>query len=93
MIIPTNVSVTDFCITQKGNLDDVVSVMNSFNFSGINQDISGIEVDSFWDTTNTFSVSLRQDNKKIVALLDRTAIEFSTSGSAFTIGFDLGFES
>ena len=90
--IPTNISVTDYIINRTGSLDTMIEQMSTLGFSGITQDISGIEVDSFYDNSNAYSNALRLDAKRLISLKP-TIDDVVFSGAAFTEGFDLGYES
>jgi hypothetical protein len=92
MIIPDNISVTDFTITKTGSIDNLVSIIESEGFSGLTADISGLDVESFWDNSFAYSNNLRLDRSKIVSLkVDVSDIDLT--GHAFDEGFDESYDS
>lgn len=94
MIIPDNVSVTDFTITKTGSVDNLVSIIEAEGFSGITADISGVNVQSFWNNSFSFSNSLRLDRRKIVSLKDPLVDEeIDVMGFAFDESYSDDFDS
>jgi hypothetical protein len=92
MIIPDNISVTDFTITKTGSMDNLISTIESEGFSGLTADISGIDVESFWDNTYAYSNNLRLDQGKIVSLKVDVS-EIDLTGHAYDEGFDESYDS